>query len=1157
MEELYRRILEDLLSRGTASLSGLGGSAAAFVTAALARRERRTCLVLTPGATATAAFIRDLDYFFGGGLALPIPAYETLPFEEEAPDEEQAAQRLAALHHLASGRPGIFVAPAALLVQSLPPPAVVRRAAVELGPGQSVDPQVLARSLAAMGYTRVPLVEGPGEFAARGSILDIFSPGWRFPLRLDILGDTVESLKWFDPAGQRSTGTAGSVTVLPATEIIGPELPAVFRRRASEFSPLFGDDDSPLTRVRQELQESGPRPWHTTLLPLFYDEPASLFDYLPDDAMVVLADEAEVLQEARNRLRDLEQRGGEAGYDHAFVRKFAVESAAALLRLEKRSLAPLRVLRLLPGVTEAEGKSIPVDARPTALRLAGGTRPQRGGWPAAETLKEWAAAGKVVIVCHTPGSARRLLDLLADNGLAAHLVEQGPFEPGWLAEADPAPILHVGALREGFRIPGKGIALVSEDDLFGPKRRHHEHRPARTSLFDLDFAALRPGDFLVHEEHGIGVYGGIEQVKVNSHSEEMLSISYADGGRLFIPMDRLFLVQKYIAGEGQHPRLDRLGGKTWSTSKAKAKKAVRGMVRELLRVHARRSLQGGHAFSPDTPWQKEFEAAFDYEETPDQWQAIEDVKRDLESPRPMDRLVCGDVGFGKTEVALRAAFKVAADGRQVAVLAPTTVLSQQHYLNFTRRFAPFPLKVAMLSRFTPPAEVKKTLAGLASGDVDVVIGTHRLIQGDVVFSALGLVIIDEEHRFGVKDKERLKKLTETTDVLTLSATPIPRTFYMAMSGLRDLSVIETPPESRLGIKTRVLQFSGKVIREAITRELARGGQVFFLHNRIKSIFSMARYLSEQVPEARIAVGHGQMSERSLKGVMEDFIAGRADILVSTSIVESGLDIPNANTMIINRADRFGLADLYQLRGRIGRSSHQAYAYMLAPAGRLTAEAQQRLAAIEEFSELGAGVRVAALDLEIRGAGNLLGYEQSGRMAEVGLEMYTRILEEVIAEQKGELAPSIATLHPEVKVPWPAFIPEEYIPDGSQRLSAYKRLSLADDLTRIARIGEELADLFGHHPEPLAVLLGVGRLRVAARRAGVEKVTVAGDAAELHFSRATPVDPRRVLDLIRRSDGGVRLKGDDRLVVMLPPGAPLGRLERLESGLAELADGGGA
>ncbi len=1154
MEELYRRILEDLTASGSASLSGLGGSAAAFVTASLARRERRTCLVLTPGATATAAFIRDLDYFFGGGLALPIPAYETLPFEEEAPDEEQAAQRLAALHRLASGRPGIFVAPAALLVQSLPPPPVVKRAAVELGPGQTVDPQLLAKSLAAMGYHRVPLVEGPGEFACRGSIMDIFSPGWSFPLRLDILGDTVESLKWFDPGGQRSTGSAGAVTILPATEIIGPDLAAVFRRRASEFSPLFGDDDSPLTRVRQELQESGPRPWHTTLLPLFYDEPASLFDYLPSDAMVVLADEAEILQEARNRLRELEHRAGEAGYDPAFTRKFAAESAAALRRLEGRGLSPLRALRLLPGAADGEGKSIPLDARPTSLRLAGGSRPQRGGWPAAATLREWAAAGKVVIVCHTAGSARRLLDLLADNDLPAHLVEQGPFEPGWLSDGDPAPILHVGALREGFRIPGSGIALVSEDDLFGPKRRHHEHRPARTSLFDLDFAALSPGDYLVHEEHGIGVYGGIEQVRVNSHHEEMLAITYADGGRLFIPMDRLYLVQKYIAGEGQHPRLDRLGGRTWTTSKTKAKKAVRGMVRELLRVHARRQLAGGHAYSPDTPWQKEFEAAFEYDETADQWQAIEDVKRDLESPRPMDRLVCGDVGFGKTEVALRASFKVAADGGQVAVLAPTTVLSQQHYLNFIRRFAPFPLQVAVLSRFTAPAELKRTLAGLASGEIDVVVGTHRIIQDDVTFKRLGLVIVDEEHRFGVKDKERLKKLTQTTDVLTLSATPIPRTFYMAMSGLRDLSVIETPPESRLGIKTRVLQFSGRVIREAITRELARGGQVFFLHNRIKSIFSMARYLAEQVPEARVAVGHGQMPERALKGVMEDFIGGRADILVSTSIVESGLDIPNANTMIINRADRFGLADLYQLRGRIGRSSHQAYAYLLVPAGSLTAEARARLQAIEEFSELGAGVRVAALDLEIRGAGNLLGYEQSGRMAEVGLEMYTRILEEVIAEQKGELVPSSATLHPEVKVPWPAFIPEDYIPDASQRLTAYKRLSLADDLVRIARIGDELADLFGHHPGPLAALLGVGRLRVAARRAGVEKVTVGEEAAELHFSRATPVDPRRVLEMIRRGDGSVRLKGDDRLVLMLPPGDPVSRLSRLETSLAELADG---
>ncbi len=1158
MTGFIQRLFRELESARRAAVVGPDAASAAFVLSLVCRRRPGPVLAILPTPAAAERFAADLAYFLGDPSAVElVPRYETLPFEEEPPDHETVASRLAAFLRMAEGREGIRVAPASILAERVIPPDRLLAAAFTITPGVGEGPQVLAAHFEELGYDRVRLVENPGEYTPRGGILDVFSPGWANPLRLDFHGDVLESSRWFHPSDQRRLQESGPVRVLPVTEIVGPAPSEVFKRRLRAMSGGPPGPKSPLARVTDELHDFGPRPWHVTLLPLFYDEPATIFDYCPPGTLTVVVDPSLAFQQARARLEDIRHRAEEEGYGQAFAGAFAEEAALGLKLAENEGRDARVSLRLSPTpLSDPKGTVLTLPVRPAALALAGVPGAgRREGWPAAERIKEWSRGTVTVIVGRTPGSAGRLQAILKDHDIGTRLLEGAAFDPAWLELPPGTILLHAGGVKDGFHLPDEGFTLVTEEDLFGPKRRVEVRRSARTAVFDLDFSTLKPGDFLVHEEHGIGTFGGLARMPVGDREDEMLLIEYAGGGRLYVPMDGLFLVQKYVYAEGHRPKVDRLGGKAWNEAKARAKRAVRTMVRELLQTHARRKAAEGHAFGPDGPWQREFEAAFEYEETPDQRRSIEEVKQDMESMRPMDRLVCGDVGYGKTEVALRAAFKAFSDGRQVCLLAPTTVLCQQHFLTFSRRFAPFPARVEVLSRFTPSGSRAGIMRGLADGTVDVVIGTHSLLEEKVAFANLGLLIVDEEHRFGVKDKERLKRFKEAVDVLTLSATPIPRTFYMALSGLRELSVIETPPENRLAVKTKVVPFSAKVIRESILREMARGGQTFFLHNRVKSIGSMARYLAAAVPEARVTVAHGQMSEKALKAIMAGFIAGESDVLLSTSIVESGLDIPNANTMIINRADRFGLADLYQLRGRIGRSSHQAFAYLVVPAGVLTQTARQRLSAIEEFSELGSGVRIAALDLEIRGAGNILGYEQSGQMAEVGLEMYTRLLEEASAEARGEVPPSRAAGQPEISSPFPTFIPESYLPDVNQRLTVYKRLSLIDGEAELWRYAGELEDLFGRPPAPVRNLLGTCALRLAARRAGVRKVVFPAGYVQLDFSQATAVDPARLIDFLQRSGGAARMKGPERLLLALPGQDPSRVLPWVKKVLLELADYG--
>jgi len=746
----------------------------------------------------------------------------------------------------------------------------------------------------------------------------------------------------------------------------------------------------------------------------------------------------------------------------------------------------------------------------------------------AGRLKRWQQQNcRILLVCHTRGQAERLADLLEPYQISLNR------DPGrnfaWPAAGRIEVLL--ADLSAGFRLPDESLVLVTEEELFGRRARRRSVSEARTKALLSSLAELKAGDFIVHVDHGIGLYHGLQHLDMNGMAGDFLDLEYAGGDKLYLPIDRIEKVQKYVGGEGHQPRLDKMGGSAWEKQKLKARAAVEELARDLLQIYARRELAEGFSYSPPDRLFREFEAAFPYEETPDQQAAIEDVLDDMLSDKPMDRLICGDVGYGKTEVAIRSAFKAALDGRQVAVLVPTTVLARQHYETFVERFKPFPVVVDMVSRFRTPAEQKASLEKTVLGQVDILIGTHRLLQRDVRFKNLGLIVIDEEQRFGVTHKEKLKKLRAEVDVLTLTATPIPRTLHLSMMGLRDLSVIETPPVDRLAIRTYVTRFDEELVREAILRELRRGGQVFFVHNRVQNIEAMADYLRTIVPEAKVAVGHGQMSEKALEQVMIEFIEGRSNVLVCSTIIESGLDIPRANTIIINRADCFGLAQLYQLRGRVGRSSQRAYAYLLIPGeGGLTKTARERLRVLQELTELGTGFRIANHDLELRGAGDLLGGRQAGQIAAIGFEMYTDLLQETIEELQGRAHDD--RIDPEIRLGLSAFLPEKYVPDPSQRLVLYKRMAAADEEQLLYEIADELRDRYGALPDPAELLLQLMRFRVLLKQLHIEAAEYDGRRLTCSFHPQTTVSPEGLLGLLQQDPAKYQFSADYKLSVQL-------------------------
>jgi transcription-repair coupling factor (superfamily II helicase) len=857
---------------------------------------------------------------------------------------------------------------------------------------------------------------------------------------------------------------------------------------------FFGDEVESLRLFDPTTQRSTGTLTDLTVLPLGTKDaaPVTLMDYLPAGTLVVLEDPAML----------------EAPPDDA---PSAAPLGALLGRYQRLEL---------PLLQRSDGAGPRITM---GTRSVGGFRGQFK--TLAAEIRAWRGEGFTVrLVVDDDRQSERLRQMLGEHDL-----EAWPQATLWSPEG--LGVL-VGECSAGFQVPALGLIVLCEEEIFGAQRRRLRRPLFQRGAAIATFNDLASNDLVVHEQHGIGRYHGLRTLTTEGHSADFLLLEYADGGRLYLPVERLDLISKYMGAPDGAARLDRLGGGAWQRVKESVRAALREMADALLKLYASRSVAERPRFSDDTPWQGEFEASFRFEETPDQMRAIEEVKGDMVGARPMDRLVAGDVGYGKTEVALRAAFKAVADGRQVAVLVPTTVLAQQHYNTFVERFAPFPAKVELLSRFRSPKEQKAVVAGLATGAVDVVVGTHRLLSKDVQFKNLGLLVVDEEHRFGVTHKERIKQLRTAVDVLTLTATPIPRTLHMALSGVRDLSVIETPPLDRLPVETVVTAFSRTVIKEAIERELNRGGQVFFVHNRIQSLASMTTFIQSLVPEARVVMGHGQMAERELESVMVKFVDGQADVLVSTAIVESGLDIPASNTIIINRADRFGLAQLYQLRGRVGRERQQAYAYLLVPAdGRVDETAQKRLRVIEEMTELGAGLRLAMRDLEIRGAGNLLGAAQHGHIAAVGFDLYSKLLAEAVRELRGE--PAAERVEPVISVDVEALLPEAYVPEVNQRLALYKRLAEIERTEEITDARAELADRFGPLPESVEALLDVVGLRVTARALGVERIEAGGGRAVLTFAASTQVTPERVLKTIAASRGALALRKEYTVDARIP------------------------
>jgi transcription-repair coupling factor (superfamily II helicase) len=1108
---------------------GLNPSSAAYVVSQLARSLRRPLILVTPDGDTAANFLKDLE-FFGSGADLTsggwsrlreFPAHDLVAFQSLERDAEVSAARLAAAYLVLKTREiFILVAPAAALRQKLPPQDRLVEACQYLVAGEDIDRQAFLNKLQMGGYERRPLVEERGEFSVRGGIIDLFPPLYEQPVRLEFWGDTLESLRFFDPSSQRSQKALEELVILPVSEVY---LDEAARKRA-----LMGRRRRQDPHFWQKIQEGLHFPGIERHLAEFYPETQTLWDYLPPETLVVEWDPLNLDQ----ALKNLEQETAKEPSGWLDDRPWSTSRGA---------LATV-FCHLLPLGEVAARRSFFFQVRKNdglaqELSREGG-EDHRLIPPLTRRLLAWQDLGlHVVLVCRNRHRAERLRELLQEEGLTAEL----NFSPEW--EAPRRVEVTVGEISGGFRFLAGGLIILTEDEALGYRpegRRRRDIRPPQhlTSLEDL-----QPGDFVVHVDHGIGIYRGLVKLEAAGAVNDFLELEYQGGDRLFLPVDRLHLVQKYLGVEGVSPKVDKLGGKSWERTKGRVKKAVEKIARELVELYAARRVLPGQAFSPPDSVYREFEASFPYEETRDQLQAIQDVLDDLREPKPMDRLICGDVGYGKTEVALRAAFKVAMDGFQVAFLVPTTILAEQHFETFRKRLAPYPLEVQVLSRFKPPAVQKRIISGLAQGKVDIVIGTHRLLSRDVVFRNLGLVIIDEEQRFGVRQKEKLKEWRRTVDVLTLTATPIPRTLQLSLTGLRELSLINTPPENRRAVRTYICRPEKAVLQAAIRRELARGGQVFFVHNRIQNLDTWRRYVQSLVPEARVAMAHGQMPERELEGVMLRFWRGEVDVLVCTAIIEAGLDIPAANTLIVNRAHTMGLAQLYQLRGRVGRGNVQAYAYLLVPEESvLSREAQKRLKALMEFTELGSGFKIALHDLQIRGAGNLLGQAQSGHLAEVGCELYLQLLEEAIREFKGE-APEEVVPDPEIRIPLKAYLPEDYVPDIQQRLALYRRLSGRLTPAMVEELAAELQDRFGPLPPEGQELLQVVRTKERLRQLGIKRLEVRNGYAILEFAQPERLDLPKLLALLQKRPEKYRLSPDQTLRLSLPEeGAPWARLE---------------
>ena len=1100
------RLAASLLAKRPSALVGLAGSARGLHLLLLRRELKRSLLVVVAGDQETERWERDLNTWriLLGDENLRIdtlPSLDADPYQGLSPHLQVSCERVVALNHLLSPDPAVILMPARSLIYAVPSPALFTQARISVSPGMNLSPDRLCTLLIPAGYARVEHVSAPGEFARRGGVVDVFPPQMEVPCRLEFYGEEVESIRAFNPETQRSMDHLEGLEVLPVREVPLTETSlASLQSRLRSFQSEAGAAQR--EKLLEELRQEEYFPGIEAFTRLIDSESVPAPRFAPESILVV-EEPASVLEEVRKEWEEILSR-----YEFSEAFGLPVPGEVFVDRTQVEQMVDAAPLIL---------SELPLTERPGAMRISClPARQYQDRLPALATdLAAAAAAGwRTLLPVGSHGRMERLAEILRDLGEPATLVE----DPRSTVPAAASRLIVPGSLDEGFTLPEAGLLVVAEREVFG-EIHEKESRRRRLGVFSPDFRDLKVGDLVVHADHGIARYAGVTRMEENGRTADFMELHFEGKDKLFVPADRLDLVQRYSGAGAHHPKLDRLGGVTWERTKRKVRRAMRDMAEELLQLYAARKAAPGHAFGPDSPWQRELETSFPFEETPDQKKAIEMVKSDMESSLPMDRLICGDVGYGKTEVALRAAFKAVMEGKQVALLVPTTVLAAQHLNTFRERFAGFPVRVEMLSRFRTPIEQRAVAKELEAGKVDVVIGTHRLLSRDVRFKDLGLLVVDEEQRFGVAAKERIKQFKKNVDVLAMSATPIPRTLQLSLAGIRDLSVIETPPRNRLAIQTHIVPFRAGVIVTAIRGEMNRGGQVYFVHNRVESIASMAGLLRKVVPEARIAVAHGQMGERELERTMLDFLRGERDVLLTTTIIENGLDIPRVNTILVNRADRFGLAQLYQLRGRVGRSDRRAYAYFLVPPRTvLTPVARKRLKALQEFSDLGSGFRIAAMDLEIRGAGNLHGAEQHGHIAAVGFDTYCRLLERTVQELKGEEAPPETRTSLNLRID--VRLPEEYIPDFNQRLSLYKWISSAQDREELDRIRGEMRDRYGKIPPQGENLFSLAELRLLAEKLRIAGVDYSGEKVSVRFGPDSSVSPQRLIDAVSSSRGAV-------------------------------------
>ena len=1087
-------------------LSGLSTTGLAlYATLLHIHTEKTVALVVGSSAVAevlseTAAAVFELLEVSEHRVApFVLPAHDVTPYDGLSPHPDISEKRGIGLWRMADQQASLVVVPVASALLQTASADFLRNLCWKIEVGDEFDLGDLETGLESVSFVRHEPVEMVGQFSLRGGIIDVYSPEASYPVRLEIFGDQVESIRHFDPNTQKSVQSIDQTLILPLTEY---PFSSDLREEISggDDGSVEGPSDGPILPVGWEFHPEAAAPRSTALWQLL------------DRPLIIWSDSGSLEAEA-DKLQDR--------LKAAFERcEGAVQSPEAFyLSLE-------RLRELASGFHQIEAERLGDDSSSQSFHISTQPTPRFRG-NIAHCMRELQArvkdGSRVLVVVPSLGDVERLADVLNEYGITYQLGLRDPSKAGipyleekaYLAGPVSQTVLAQASIREGAVFTDSRVVIYGAEDIFSPSTivARPPRRKSAVSTFLADLEDLKPGDLVVHNEHGIGRYLEQKQIEHGSRQEDFMLIEYADRAKLYVPLARLDLIQRHHGAGGRTPPLDRMGGQTWSRTKSRVKARLVDMADELVKLYAERKLKTGFAFSTDSNWQREFEDAFEFVETPDQLHAVRDIKKDMESPETMDRLVCGDVGFGKTEVAMRAAFKALADGKQVALLSPTTVLAFQHYETFRQRFSPFPVEVEMLSRFRTARRQKEIIERLAAGKVDVAIGTHRLLSKDVVFNDLGLLIVDEEQRFGVRHKERLKQLKKNVDVLTLTATPIPRTLHMSFVGLRDISIIQTPPKDRLAIQTVVAPSSDRLVRAAIEQEIERGGQVYFVHNRVETIWAVASHLQELVPRARLGVGHGQMPARDLEDVMLKFMGHEYDVLVSTTIVENGLDIPLANTMLIDRADRYGLAELYQLRGRVGRSDRRAYAYMLVDdLSELSEDARKRLAALKEFSELGSGFKIAALDLELRGAGNLLGAEQHGHIGAVGFETYCRILDEAVAELQGEKreAPRRAT----IKLQLDVHIPTDYIADEAQRLQAYKHLAQIGSSEDQERVEGELRDRYGAPPEPVRNLMDYALIKSQAEQMRIERIERRGRRLTLHFLDDSAIDPQHLMDFVR-------------------------------------------